>query len=216
MPNCRENSSLTDEGTPPSAGPGGKQTGFGIGMIPLSIDPKAVRVAVAGRGRPALARLKALRAGGAESALFYCDRPNAGVIRALGDTLRPCLPDAAALGDLRLLWIAGLPDATATALAGAARRERVLVNVEDRPELCDFHSVAEVRRGDLLLTVSTAGRSPGFAARIRARLGAEFGPEWAARLEAIGAERDRWRRQRRPMRELANLTDAAIDRAGWL
>ena len=52
----------------------------------------------------------------------------------------------------------------------------MLVNVEDRPALCDFHSVAEVRRGDLLLTVSTGGASPGLAARIRARLAAEFGP----------------------------------------
>ena len=82
---------------------------------------------------------------------------------------------------MRALWIVGLPDDEAAALAALARSERVLVNVEDRPALCDFHSVAEVRRGDLLLTVSTGGASPGLAARIRARLAADFGPEWAER-----------------------------------
>jgi precorrin-2 dehydrogenase/sirohydrochlorin ferrochelatase len=184
-------------------------------MIPLSIDPQSSSVAVAGRGRPALARLKALRAGGAQAALLYCDRP-AGLARALGDSLRPFLPDAAALGELRLLWIAGLPDDVAAPLASAARRARVLVNVEDRPELCDFHNVAEIRRGNLLLTVSTGGRSPGLAARIRAKLGAEFGPEWAARVEAVGTDREQWRRERRSMRELASLTNAAVDAAGWL
>src|SRR5262249_60100697 len=91
-------------------------------------------------------------------------------------------------------WSAGLRDEEAADLAALARRERVLVNVEDRPLLCDFHSVAAVHRGDLLLTVSTGGASPGLAARIRARLAAEFGPEWAERVALLRAQRDGWRR----------------------
>ena len=50
------------------------------------------------------------------------------------------------------------------ALAGRARAQGILVNVEDEPLLCDFHVPATVRRGDLLLTVSSAGRSPGLVA----------------------------------------------------
>lgn len=185
-------------------------------MIPISIDPASVPLAVAGRGQAALRRFRALRTGGAERVVLYCDRPTAGLSRALGESLRPHLPDVAALRGLRMLWIAGLPDEVAATLAEAARRVGVLVNVEDRPQLCDFHNVAEIRRGDLLLTVSTGGRSPGLAARIRARLGDEFGPEWAARVDAIGRDRTEWRRQQRSMPELASLTDEAIDSAGWL
>lgn len=185
-------------------------------MIPIALDPAAVAVAVAGRGTPALARLQALREGGAEQAILYSDRPSAAVAARAGTSLRPYLPDAAALDALRLLWVAGLPDPEAGALAEAARRARVLVNVEDRPELCDFHNVAAIRRGDLLLTVSTGGKSPGLAARIRARLGVEFGPEWAERLAAIGRDRTHWRRQGRAVPELARLTNDTIDRAGWL
>jgi precorrin-2 dehydrogenase / sirohydrochlorin ferrochelatase len=185
-------------------------------MVPLALDPAAVAVAVAGRGAPALARLRALREGGAEQAILYSDRPTAEVVADAGVALRSYLPDAAALEGLRLLWIAGLPDPEAARLAEAARRVRVLVNVEDRPELCDFHNVASIRRGDLLLTVSTGGKSPGLAARIRQKLGAEFGPEWAARIAAIGRDRTQWRRQGRSIPQLATLTNAAIDRAGWL
>ena len=55
--------------------------------------------------------------------------------------------------------------------------------------------MAEVRRGDLLLTVSTGGASPGLAARIRARLAAEFGPEWAERVALLRRHRAAWRRK---------------------
>ncbi len=73
-----------------------------------------------------------------------------------------------------------------------------------------------MRRGDLLLTVSTGGRSPGLAARIRRELERSFGPEWAARLERLGARRSAWKRRGRPLAELARLSDAMIDRQGWL
>jgi precorrin-2 dehydrogenase / sirohydrochlorin ferrochelatase len=90
------------------------------------------------------------------------------------------------------------------------------VNVEDRPPLCDFHSVAEVRRGDLLLTVSTAGASPGLAARIRARLAIEYGPEWSERLAQLRHRRGTWRRDGRRRAEITELTDALLHANGWL
>jgi precorrin-2 dehydrogenase len=81
---------------------------------------------------------------------------------------------------------------------------------------CGFHNPSVVRRGDLLLTVSTGGKSPGLAARIRRQLAESFGPQWEARVDQIGARRASWRRGRRPLAELVRLTDALIDRRGWL
>lgn len=184
-------------------------------MVPLSLDPAALALAVAGRGERVLARFSALRTGGA-AALLYCDQADPALARAAGSTLRARLPDRADLATLRVLWIAGLPDGEAAVLASAARAARVLVNVEDRPALSDFHNVAEVRRGDLLLTVSTGGRSPGLAARIRAHLGAEFGPEWAARVAELGRRRAGWRGERRSIAELVQLTNTAIAKQAWL
>jgi precorrin-2 dehydrogenase/sirohydrochlorin ferrochelatase len=169
-------------------------------MIAVSLDPAALPVAVAGRGEVALRRLQALRAAGANKAVLFADR----------------LPERDELSTLRVLWIAGLPDAEAAELAVCARAEGVLVNVEDRPALCDFHNVAEVRRGELLLTVSTGGASPGLAARIRARLAEEFGPEWAERTAFIRRLRDAWRRERRSPGEIVELTDALLRANGWL
>ena len=182
-------------------------------MIAVALDPTALACAVAGRGEPALHRLLALRNGGAAAVALYSDQPDPTAYAAAGDALRGFLPGRRELAGLSALWIAGLPDNEAAELAALARSERVLVNVEDRPELCDFHNVAEVRRGDLLVTVSTGGASPGLAARIRARLAAEFGPEWGERLAFLRSQRALWRREGR---DVAALTDALLQANGWL
>jgi precorrin-2 dehydrogenase/sirohydrochlorin ferrochelatase len=185
-------------------------------MIPVIVDPKQVPIAVVGRGRAAERRLELLQDGGAERLTVYSDEPSAGLAARAGARLHRRLPEAEELTSGALLWIVDLPLAEAAPLARAARAAGCLVNVEDVTPLCDFHNPAQVRRGDLLLTVSTGGRSPGLAARIRRELARAFGPEWADRLNRIAAKRAVWRRPGRSLDELARLTNATIDAQGWL
>jgi len=120
------------------------------------------------------------------------------------------------LEGLSVLFVAGLePDASAD-LAKRARAAGILVNVEDVPDLCDFHIPAIVRRGDLLISVSTNGRSPALARRLREELEGQFGPEWKERLEELGALRDRLRADGIHFGELAEQVHAVIDTKGWL
>lgn len=70
-----------------------------------------------------------------------------------------------------------------------ARREGVLLNVVDRPILCNFISPAVLQRGDLVIAVSTGGKCPGFAKRLRQKLERTVTPEYSPVLEAIAAER---------------------------
>ncbi len=70
-----------------------------------------------------------------------------------------------------------------------ARERGVLVNVIDRPDRCDFHVPAAVRRDDLVLAVSTGGRSPALAARIRRQLEERYGPEYGQLARILGALR---------------------------
>jgi precorrin-2 dehydrogenase/sirohydrochlorin ferrochelatase len=185
-------------------------------MIAVALDPEALPIAVAGHGAAALRRFVALRSGGARDLLLYSDRPDPDLRRAAGNALRQRRPSRAEIAALRALWVAGLPDDQAAELAALARSERVLVNVEDKPALCDFHSVAEIRRGDLLMTVSTGGASPGLAARIRARLATEYGPEWSERLALLRNRRAAWRQDGRKPAEVTALTDALLHANGWL
>jgi siroheme synthase-like protein len=75
------------------------------------------------------------------------------------------------------------------AVAALARRARVLVNVVDRPERCDFIVPSVLQRGELQIAVSTGGRSPALAREIRRRLESLFGPEYAALVARAGQAR---------------------------
>jgi len=76
-----------------------------------------------------------------------------------------------------------------------ARKEAVLVNVVDDAELSDFIVPAYLRRGEVTIAVSTAGRSPALARKIKARLERDFGEEYAALVRLIGEVRHQIRQQ---------------------
>lgn len=185
-------------------------------MIPLAIDPEVTKLALIGRGHVAERRLALLDDGGAERLTVFSDAPSLDLEEAAGDRLRDHLPTKTELQAFQVVWIADLPLDLAVPLASAIRAAGGLVNVEDVLDWCDFHNPAQVRRGDLLLTVSTRGQSPGLAARIKHQLSVSFGPEWGERLRRIGTKRRVWKRKPRSLAELSRLTDAAIDSKGWL
>jgi len=68
---------------------------------------------------------------------------------------------------------------------------RLLCNIADRPEKCNFILPAVVQRGDLVITVSTSGQSPALAKKLRRDLQAQFGDEYARLIELMGAVRKR-------------------------
>lgn len=70
-----------------------------------------------------------------------------------------------------------------------ARSLGILVNIADAPELCDFIVPATVRRGDLLLAVSTGGASPALARKLRSELGDLIGPEYGDLLSLLAEVR---------------------------
>ncbi len=69
----------------------------------------------------------------------------------------------------------------------------VLCNVVDDPEHCDFFYPAVVRRGPLLIAISTSGRSPALARRLRIELERQFGSEYRAWVEQVGEMRQELR-----------------------
>src|SRR5271168_2515580 len=74
-----------------------------------------------------------------------------------------------------------------------ARSRRVLCNVVDDPERCDFFYPAVVRRGSLQIAVSTGGASPALAQRLRKELEKQFSPEYEMWVEHLHAARQELR-----------------------
>lgn len=79
---------------------------------------------------------------------------------------------------------------TNKAVSAESQRRGILVNVVDDPELCSFFVPAMVRHGDFLVSVSTSGRSPAMARRVREQLDAQFGPEFGELAGLLGDLRD--------------------------
>lgn len=183
-------------------------------MIPVMIDPRRVGVVLAGAGPLACKRLLWLRDGGADPAVFAPDA-DFELADAAGPALNRRLPRESDLRAARLLFVAGLPDAEARALAALGRSLGLIVNVEDVLDLCDVHVPAVVRRGDLLLTVSTGGGSPGLASRIRRRLESLFPPVWGERLTRAAAERARVRGEGGDGEAVGRAIEDMVQREGW-
>ena len=74
-------------------------------------------------------------------------------------------------------------------IARACRERGVLVNVMDDVPNCDFAAPAVVRRGDLVIAISTGGRSPAVARKVREDLERRFGDEWAEVLAVVAEVR---------------------------
>jgi siroheme synthase-like protein len=102
-------------------------------------------------------------------------------------------------GDLSgaFLAVAATGDAAETArIFAEAEREGVLLNAVDDPAHCHFAVPAVLRRGDLTVTVSTGGRAPGYARRLRDELSRSVGAEYGTLVDLIGDVRDDLRAQR--------------------
>jgi precorrin-2 dehydrogenase/sirohydrochlorin ferrochelatase len=87
------------------------------------------------------------------------------------------------------------------AVSSEAQRKNILCNIVDKPDLCNFIVPSMVIRGDLLITISTAGRSPALAKKLRQELEDAYGREYADFLRIMGAVRPRVLAMGRPQSE---------------
>ena len=92
-------------------------------------------------------------------------------------------------GDLQnaFLVIAATDDSVIQeAIFREADNLNLLVNVADVPRLCTFILPATVRRGDLAISISTSGKSPALAKKLRKELEKQFGEEYDLLLQILG------------------------------
>jgi len=93
-----------------------------------------------------------------------------------------------------------------------ADREGKLCNIADRPEACHFILPAIVERGALVIAISTSGKSPAVAKKIRKDLETTFGPEYAEFLKLMGAIRRKLLGRKHEPEEHKRLFEQLIDK----
>ena len=75
-------------------------------------------------------------------------------------------------------------------IAEECSNRNILVNIVDDPARCNFIVPAVIRQGPLSISISTDGRSPMLARRIREELEKSFGEEYREFLELMGNIRE--------------------------
>lgn len=101
-------------------------------------------------------------------------------------------------------------------VAARLKARGLLVNVVDRPELCDFTVPSLLERGPVLVAVGTGGVSAGLAKALRLRLEGLLPQSLGALAEALGAARAAMRSRWSNAGERRRALDAALAEGGEL
>ena len=177
-----QNSAKSDEA-------GGAETPY----YPVMLHVQGRRCMVVGGGEVALRRVKALMEHDAHVEVISPELcPELSQLAAAG-AIKATLRDYES-GDLQGAFVAVAATADGTTnrqVAEEAMKRGVLVNVVDTPELCSFIIPSCLRRGAVAIAVSTGGKSPALARRIRTELEPSFGHEYgplASMVEEVRSE----------------------------
>ena len=165
-------------------------TGYPVNLV---VDGR--RCVVVGAGRIAARKIEALLAAGARVHVVA-----SGVgpeVREWAENRLLVLTERAfEATDLDDTWLAtaatGDP-AVDAAVFRAGEERHIWVNAADDPASCSFTLMSVVRRGDLVVTIGTGGRSPALASWLRNRLETELGPEYATLLDVLSEAREELR-----------------------
>ncbi len=160
-------------------------------LFPILLKLRDRDVAVVGGGGVAARKVEALLA---------CDAR----VTVIAPRAVPAVEERAARGEIR--WIARAVEPAdldsmelVVAATGdpeinrrvrvAAHERRLMVNAVDDPDRCDFYLPSVVRRGDLVVAISTSGASPAFARDLAQELGRGLEPSLGALMDLMAEAR---------------------------
>jgi precorrin-2 dehydrogenase/sirohydrochlorin ferrochelatase len=186
-----------------------------MSYYPIAVDLQDKKVVVVGGGTVAKRKIDALLQCGAD--VYIISRElTSGLKRLLEDGKVKLIGRRLVNAYFRgaFLIIASTDDpAFNRKVSTFAKKMGIPVNVVDQPADSDFIVPSVVRRGDLLIAVSTSGKSPAMAKRIRERLGRQFGNEYKDFLIMMGRLRKEILSRRLSQEENSGIFHDLVDSA---
>lgn len=141
-------------------------------LFPIFVKAEKLHVLIVGGGYVGLEKLTALLANSPEASVTLVAPEIRDEIREMAHYYPKLQLIQEAYHPLHLLEkdlvIVGTNNKAVNRLAQEdCKARRILVNVADTPDLCDFYLSSVVKKGDLKIAISTNGKSPTFAKRFR-------------------------------------------------
>jgi precorrin-2 dehydrogenase/sirohydrochlorin ferrochelatase len=157
-------------------------------FYPILLDLHGKKALVVGGGKVAERKIETLLNHGAivqvvarDLTATLEDLRRSGRIEFLGEAFSDAFVDGA------FVVFAATDDASLNRRVSRAAQQRgLLVNAVDQPADCNFIVPSVLSRGDLLVAVSTCGKSPAFARKVRVELERHFGEEYGLFLNLMG------------------------------
>ena len=160
-------------------------------FYPLNLDVEKKSCAVVGGGEVALRKIRGLLTAGAQVKVIspeVCAEVEELFRRGEISLTRENFSEEMLGDEIILIAATNDPEVNQRA-AEAARAKKILVNVVEGAG-GNFNVPSTIRRGELLLTISTGANSPAFSKFLRQMLEAELGENFGAGLEKISARRE--------------------------
>jgi len=195
-------------------------------LYPIMLRLAGRRCVVIGGGRVAERKVAALLEAGADHIDVIAERVTDTLVELeqsllIRITQRPY--EAEDIRQASLVFAATSDSALNARIVREADSQGIWANSASEGSEGSFVTPAVVRRGDLLIGVTTNGASPSLAARIKLELKQRYGAEYAARLRSLRLLRDRLLTSGYGIRSETDqlaakqhlLRAAAADATGW-
>lgn len=165
-------------------------------LFPVFLKLETLQLLIVGGGNIGLEKLEAVLANSPETHIKIVAREFIGEVRRLASgypnvSLVEKEFEPADLDAMELVILATNDNALNAEIKKLTRERRLLCNVADKPDLCDFYLGSIVQKGDLKIAISTNGKSPTVAKRIKEFLNEEIPETIQEVLDNMGAIRDR-------------------------
>jgi siroheme synthase-like protein len=163
-----------------------------MSLFPMFVNLKGRLVVVVGGGEVAAGKIDSLLKAGAKVRII-APEIHLSLVSAIRSRQIEWVPREFASDDLHGAALAiaatSAPGVNASVYREAESRS-IFCNAVDDTENCHFYYGSVVQRGDLQIAVSTNGKSPALARRLRQELEQQFGPEYEKWLEWLGTARE--------------------------
>lgn len=164
-------------------------------LFPVFLQLNRLRVLLVGGSNVALEKLTALLGNSPHTEITVVAREiSVDVRNFVGDyptvRLHERAFEDADLEGVDLVLVASNNPGLNAHIRDESRRRHVLINVADKPELCDFYLGSVVKKGNLKLGISTNGKSPTIAKRIKELLNEALPEEIDETLDYMSQLRD--------------------------
>jgi len=174
----------------------GASTDQGNLLFPVFLKLEELKVLLVGGGKVGAEKLSALLGNSPAAPVTVVAISISDEVRKLAKNhpyviLHERAFEEADLENKDLVVIAVNEKASSLAIRAAAKEKKILVNVADTPEQCDFYLSSIVQKGNLKIAISTNGKSPTAAKRIKEVLNHALPPELDDMINNLHAVRNK-------------------------